>query len=70
MYLLQRKCELKQIFVGDLNRNGVKEVAFPTNEGIKFFEFAFSNKANTPYDLTGYSKDSSSIYLTMDRCRK
>ena len=51
------------IFVGDLNRNGVKEIAFPTNEGIKFFEFAFSNKASTPYDLTGYSKDSSSIYL-------
>ena len=51
------------IFVGDLNRNGVKDVAFPTNEGIKFYEFAFSNKANTPYDLAGYSKDSSSIYL-------
>lgn len=51
------------IFVGDLNRNGVKEVAFPTNQGIKFYEFAFSNKANTPYDLIGYSKDSSSVYL-------
>jgi len=51
------------IFVGDLNRNGVKEVAFPANDGIKFYEFALSNKANTPYDLTGYSKDSSSIFL-------
>jgi len=51
------------IYVGDLNRNGVKEVAFPTNEGIKFYEFTFSNKPNTPYDLTGYSKDSSNIYL-------
>lgn len=51
------------IFVGDLNRNGVKEIAFPTNEGINFYEFAFSNQANTPYDLTGYSKDSSNIYL-------
>jgi hypothetical protein len=51
------------IFVGDLNGNGVKEVAFPTNQGIKFYEFAFSQKANTPFDLTGYSQDSSSIYL-------
>lgn len=51
------------IFVGDLNRNGVKEVAFPTNEGIKFYEFAFGNQANVPYNLTGYSIDSSSIYL-------
>lgn len=51
------------IFVGDLNRNGVKEIAFPTNEGIKFYEFAFSNQANSPYDITGYSKDSTNIYL-------
>ncbi len=51
------------IFTGDLNRNGIQEVAFPTNDGIKFFEFAFSNQASTPSGLIGYSKDSSSIYL-------
>lgn len=51
------------IFVGDLNRNGVREIAFPTNEGIKFFEYGFSNQANTPYDLVGYSLDSSKVFL-------
>jgi hypothetical protein len=51
------------IFIGDINRNSVKEVAFPTNEGIKFYEFSLSNKANVPFDLTGYSIDSSSIYI-------
>lgn len=51
------------IFVGDLNMNGVKEVAFPTNDGIKFYEFAHSNKASTPYDLYGYSTDSTKIYF-------
>lgn len=53
----------ENIFVGDLNRNGVREVAFPTNEGIKFFEFALSSQANVPYDVIGYSLDSSKIYL-------
>jgi len=52
------------IFIGDLNNNGVQEVAFPTEQGIKFYEFATSNKANTPYNLSGYSIDSSSVHLT------
>ncbi len=52
------------IFIGDLNNNGVQEVAFPTEQGVKFFEFASSNKANTPYNLSGYSIDSSSVRLT------
>jgi hypothetical protein len=52
------------IFIGDLNNNGVQEVAFPTEQGIKFYEFATSNKANTPYNLNGYSVDSSRIHLT------
>lgn len=51
------------IFIGDLNRNGVKEIAFPSNEGIKFFEFTLSSQASVPYDFVGYSLDSSSIYL-------
>ncbi len=49
------------IFIGDLNNNGVQEVAFPTEQGVKFFEFATSNKANTPYNLSGYSIDSTAV---------
>lgn len=51
------------IFVGDLNRNGVKDIAFPSNDGIKFYEFALSSQASIPSDLVGYSIDSSHIYL-------
>jgi hypothetical protein len=52
------------IFIGDLNHNNVPEVGFPTSNGIKFFEFANSNKASTPYNLAGYSIDSTHINLT------
>ncbi|MCH7770180.1 MAG: S8 family serine peptidase [Bacteroidetes bacterium] len=51
------------IFVGDLNLNGVKEVAFPTSESIKFYEFSISTTANTPYNLNGYSINSTGIKL-------
>jgi hypothetical protein len=49
------------IFVGDLNQNNVPEIAFPTSEGIHFYEFTTSNKAAVPYHLTGYSVDSATI---------
>ena len=52
------------IFVGDLNNNNVKEVAFPTDQGIKFSEFTISIKASTPFNVSGYSIDSSSISLS------
>ena len=52
------------IFIGDLNKNNVKEVAFPTSQGINFYEFMVSNKASTPYNVDGYSIDSSSIFLS------
>lgn len=52
------------VFIGDLNRNGVSEVAFPTSTGINFYEFALSNSANIPYDLIGYSIDSSKTELS------
>ncbi|MCL4377137.1 MAG: T9SS type A sorting domain-containing protein, partial [Actinobacteria bacterium] len=51
------------IFVGDLNRDGVPDVAFPTNSGINFYEFTPSNFASTPYNLTGCSVDSTKIKL-------
>jgi hypothetical protein len=52
------------VFVGDLNLNGVTEIAFPTTEGIKFYEFAVSIMANTPYNLNGFSVDSSTVRLS------
>ncbi len=52
------------IFVGDLNNNNVPEIAFPTDQGIKFYEFSISNKANTPYNVNGFSIDSSSVFLS------
>lgn len=52
------------IFVGDLNKNGVPEIAFPMNQGINFYEFTVSKKASTPYNVNGYSVDSSTVYLS------
>lgn len=51
------------VFVGDLNNNGVPEVAFPYSDKITFSEFAISNIASAPYDITGFSIDSSKIVL-------
>ncbi len=52
------------IFVGDINANGVVEVAFPDANQISFYEFVRSSKPNTPNGLSGYSIDSSSAYLS------
>jgi subtilisin family serine protease len=52
------------IFIGDLNENNVPEIAFPTDLGINFYEFALSNKASTPFNVNGYSIDSISILLS------
>ena len=54
------------VFVGDLNQNGVKEVAFPTNNGITFSEFTLADRAGIPLNLSGYSLDSSSIKLSWE----
>jgi subtilisin family serine protease len=51
------------IFVGDLNFNNVPEVAFPTDNGINFYEFTVSNKASTPYNLSGFSIDATTVAL-------
>ena len=52
------------IFIGDLNNNNVSEIAFPTDLGINFYEFTISKKASTPYNVNGFSIDSSSIFLS------
>ena len=54
----------QDIFVGDVNQNGVKEIAFQTSAGTNFYEFAVSNKALVPYSLKGYSIDSTKINLS------
>jgi len=51
------------IFAGDLNLNGVTEIAFPTSNGIKFYEFAGSDKASKPYNLNGYSVTANDVVL-------
>ena len=51
------------IFIGDLNDNGIPEVAFPTENGIQFVEFAFSNQAAKPLGLNGFSLSGSAIQL-------
>jgi subtilisin family serine protease len=52
------------VFTADLNSNGVKEIAYPTANGIKFYEFAIPQKPNTPAEVTGYSLDSLTVYLS------
>jgi subtilisin family serine protease len=51
------------IFVADLNLNGVTEIAFPTSDGIKFYEFAVSDRASTPHNLSGFSINPTSAIL-------
>jgi hypothetical protein len=51
------------IFIGDLNNNGINEIAFPNNNEIEFFEFAFSNQTSTPHNVSGFSLDSSTLQL-------
>ncbi len=54
------------IFVGDLNQNGVNEVAFPANNGISFSEFTLADKASIPIYFSGYSLDSLNIKLSWE----
>ncbi len=51
------------VFAGDLNKDGVKEIGFPTSKGITFSEFVTSDITPAPYDLTGFGVDSNSSEL-------
>ncbi len=51
------------IFIGDLNKNGINEVAFPNNNEIEFFEFAFSDQTSVPNNVQGFSLDSTTVQL-------
>ncbi|MFA6979718.1 MAG: S8 family serine peptidase [Ignavibacteriaceae bacterium] len=50
------------IFTGYLSNTSNVDIAFPKSDKIKFLTSSFSNQ-NIPTDITGYSLDSSSIYL-------
>ena len=64
LFPLKENINSNSIYVGDLNNNNVLEVAFPTNQGINFYEFTVSKKASTPFDVNGFSIDSTSIFLS------
>jgi hypothetical protein len=51
------------IFIGDLNKNGIFEIAFPSENEIEFVEFNISNQAAKPIGLDGYNLSSSVIQL-------
>lgn len=52
------------ILVSDFNRNYIPEIAFPTSNGIDFYEFASSYKTPTPFAVDGFSIDSSNVKLS------
>ncbi len=51
------------ILVSDFNRNYIPEIAFPTSNGIDFYEFASGFKTPTPFAVNGYSIDSNTVKL-------
>jgi subtilisin family serine protease len=53
----------ENIFAGDINQNGVTEIAFQTAEGIKFYEFSESQAPSIPSSFAGFSIDSTLIRL-------
>lgn len=53
----------KEIFAGDLNKNGVPEIAFPGNDKTYFKEFASGIKPAAPVLLSGYSETINKVKL-------
>lgn len=51
-------------FRGDLNQNGVPEVAFTYTDGVRFYEFAESDRPAIPKNVNGYSITSNTITLS------
>ena len=50
------------IFIDDLNSNGILEFGMPIENSIKFYEIT-SSQTEVPVNLKGYSIDTSSVYL-------
>lgn len=53
----------ENIFIGDLNSNGVTEIGLQTPTGTHFYEFMPSLKPPVPFNVTAYSTDSTTIKL-------
>lgn len=51
------------IFIGDLNKNGISEIAFPYSNKIEFVEFESLNSLTVPYNVSGYSISANTIQL-------
>jgi subtilisin family serine protease len=51
------------IFSGDLNSNGVTEIALQAADGIKFYEFEESKRAAVPVEMKGFSISADTIKL-------
>ncbi len=65
-YHLKESINSSSIFVGDINNNGEKEVAFPGDNGISFYELGSGDNISETYNLFGYSSDSATIKLTWE----
>lgn len=52
------------VFRGDLNQNGIPEIAFTYANGVRFFEFAESDRPPIPKDFNGYSISSNTVRLS------
>lgn len=64
MIFFKEGSNTENVFVGDLNQNGVKEIGLKLNEKFSFFEFSNSNRAAIPGHVKGYSIDSSTIQIS------
>ena len=54
----------ENVFVGDINQDGVTEIGLKINDEYKFFEFSNSNRTPVPVNLAGFSINSGNIKLT------
>ncbi|MGQ9798148.1 MAG: T9SS type A sorting domain-containing protein, partial [Ignavibacterium sp.] len=52
------------ILISDFNNNYIPEIAFPTSNGIDFYEFGNSFKTPTPFNLDAFSINSNSVKLS------
>ena len=61
--LYEENVNTTSLYLGDINENGVLELALPKTEGISFIELGESNRTATPYNLRGYSTNATSVQL-------
>ncbi len=54
------------VFVGDLNKDGIPEIALPQSDKISFIQLDVNNAMISPSGLTGYSVDSSNVLLNWE----